>query len=476
VGYNNSLTQTLWYAQIGGLSYDYINNIGTDSAGNVYVSGRSTDVSSTTVFNANGSTFAALPTSADTNNCNVVIIAKYNSSGTAQWATRIGGGTTQTVYTFSNGSTITDSAGNVYTAGYITSNATIYNSDGTTFGTLNTGTAGSVSFVVKHNSSGFAQWGATTSTVANTNDVFFNVAPDSAGNVCCVGFYKSSPNLLYNANGTLFGSLSNSCNISGYNFVGILVKYNSSGFVQWGARMDGNGGGAGQLDSVTTDSAGNIYVLGESSATTTTLYNAGGTAVYTTVSGPCTYVASYTSSGSGRWVARLTSMAANTYPGMCTDSAANVFVVGSFTVATLTIYNADASSAGTLANAGSGSGFIIKYNSSGVVQWKARISGPSLQIFYGVTTDSAGNVYATGIFNSTTITIYNADGTSFGTKNAVGLDGIVVKYNSAGVVQNAKQLPGTTSTVYSYCISLDSAGNIYLGGSFSSSGGTLTFN
>ena len=115
-----------WATSIGGTNSDYGYGIATDSSGNVYVIGKysgSFTIGSTTLTSAGS---------------NDVFVAKYDTSGTVQWATSIGGTGND-----SGGAIATDSNGNVYVAGYYAGSVTI----GTT--TLNS--LGSVDvFVVKY--------------------------------------------------------------------------------------------------------------------------------------------------------------------------------------------------------------------------------------------------------------------------------------------------------------------------------------
>ena len=73
---------------------------------------------------------------------------------------------------------------------------------------------------------------------------------------------------------------------------------------------------------------------------------------------------------------------------------------------------------------------------------------------FGVTTDSSGNIYVTGI------TERGLDG-----NNNSGYDDIfLVKYNSSGTKQWTKQM-GTSSDDRGNSVTTDSSGNIYLTGS-----------
>ena len=115
---------------------------------------------------------------------------------------------------------------------------------------------------------------------------------------------------------------------------------------------------------------------------------------------------------------------------------------------------------------GSNDIFLVKYNSSGEKQWTQQLGGhwytSSGNIVYshndagtGVTVDSSNNIYVTG---STSKVIVDGSNTSYG-----GVDTILVKYNSSGVKQWAKQL-GTSGHDYGQGVTVDSFNNIYVTG------------
>ena len=98
--------------------------------------------------------------------------------------------------------------------------------------------------------------------------------------------------------------------------------------------------------------------------------------------------------------------------------------------------------------------------------WARSGNGGGQNDEYGVATDNAGNIYATGLFNGSTIT--------FGTytlTNAGGNNIFLVKYDPSGNVLWAKGFGGSVDD-RGYSVATDTYGHIYLTGFFSS---TLTF-
>lgn len=117
----------------------------------------------------------------------------------------------------------------------------------------------------------------------------------------------------------------------------------------------------------------------------------------------------------------------------------------------------------TLANAGGVDGFIARYNSSGSIVWVARLSGTDSDFIRAVFTDSTGLTYVGCGYNAS-VTLYNADGTSFNTYSTAGsYDALNVVFDNSGKVVRAMRV-GSTQEDQSYAITADSSGNILAGG------------
>ena len=387
---------------------------------------------------------------------------KYNTTGTAQWATRIGGsGSDQGM------GTSTDSNGNVYVTGYFTSNPlTIYNYDGSTFGTL-TNSGSNDCFIVKYNTTGTAQW--ATRIGGSGSDQGMGTSTDSNGNVYVTGYFTSNPLTIYNYDGSTFGTLTN----SGSNDC-FIVKYNTSGTAQWATRICGSGSDQG--NGIATDSNGNVYVTGQYSSNPLTIYNYDGSTFGTLInssSGSDCFIVKYNTTGTAQWATRM----GGTYgidvdlgTGIATDSNGNVYVTGYYYANPLTIYNYDGSTFGTLSKNGNNTDcFIVKYNTTGTAQWATRIAGPSTDRSNGIATDSNGNVYVTGYYSSNPLTIYNYDGSTFGTLPQGGTtDCFIVKYNTTGTAQWKMLIGGPGNNDRCNAIATDSNGYVYAIGQYNS--------
>jgi hypothetical protein len=416
VKYNTSGTAQ-WATRIGGTSNELGASISVDSSGNSYVTGYYGS-SPLTIYNSDGNPYGTLTNDGFYD----AFIVKYNTSGTAQWATRISG----TSFEFGTSISV-DSSGNSYVTGYYGSSPlTIYNSDGNPYGTLTNDVVGFYdAFIVKYNTSGTAQW---ATRIAGTSFEFgTSISVDSSGNSYVTGYYDSSPVTIYNSDGNPYGTLTNDGGADAF-----IVKYNTSGTAQWATRIGGTSSEFGQ--SISVDSSGNSYVTGiYGSSSPLTIYNSDGNTYGTLTNdgNDDAFIVKYDAYGFAQWSTRIGGTSLETGLSISVDSSGNSYVTGYYASSSVTIYNSDGSTYGTLTNDGSGSSdaFIVKYNTSGTAQWATHIGGTGDESGNGISVDSSGNSYVTGIYNLYPVTIYNSDGSTYGTlTNDGNNDTFIVKY------------------------------------------------
>jgi uncharacterized delta-60 repeat protein len=203
-----------------------------------------------------------------------------------------------------------------------------------------------------------------------------------------------------------------------------LVKFNSSGTELWSKQLGTSSDDLGI--GVTNDSSDNIYLTG---------YTKGGLDGNTNSGDYDIFLVKYNSSGKKQWTKQLGTSSDDRGNGVTTDSSGNIYVTGS------TEGGLDGNT-----NSGDYDIFLVKYNSSGTKQWTKQMGTSSDERGNGVTTDSSGNIYVTGYTDRT------------GNENI-----ILVKYNSSGTILWTKQL-GTSSDERGNSVTTDSSGNIYLTG------------
>jgi len=213
-----------------------------------------------------------------------------------------------------------------------------------------------------------------------------------------------------NSAGDVYGVLStNSEGAGGYDAV--VVKYNSSGVLQWQRRIGGSSNEFFQ--GMAIDDSGNIYAVGS-------------TASYE--SGTSAYIVKYNSSGAVQWQRALYSTSTIDLRKVAVDSSSsNIYAVG-FTSAL---------------SSGGNDVFICKYSVSGVLQWQRRLGGTSNDDGSGIALDGSDNVY---------IQYQHSSGQG-------GYDLGIAKYNSSGVIQWQRSLGGT-SNESGAGLAIDSSDNI----------------
>jgi hypothetical protein len=193
--------QARWAESVSaGSNSSQFDSVAVDSSGNMYAVGY--------IYGTGTYTFGTGVSAAGTYGSSNVVLVKYNSSGTAQWARTVSAGSSESRFS----SVTVDSSGNVHSAGHI------YGTGSYTFGT-GVSAAGSSSgtnvALVKYDSSGTAQWTHTVSRGSGSQ--FSSVAVDSGGNVHAAGH-------IYGTGTYTFGTgVSAAGTYGSYNVV--LVKY-----------------------------------------------------------------------------------------------------------------------------------------------------------------------------------------------------------------------------------------------------------
>ncbi len=250
-------------------------------------------------------------------------------------------------------------------------------------------------FLAKYDSSGVQQWNRTWG--GGYLDEKGGVAVDSSDNVYVAG---------------------NTYGMSGFEGHDmILMKYDSSGEPQWNRTWGGDGWDDGR--AVVVDSSDNVYLAG--------------------IGDWDMALVKYDSSGVQQWNRTWGGVGENKLGrgnGVAVDSSDNVYLAG------IGDWNGD------------GGMILVKYDSSGVLQWNRTWGGSDRDKCNGVVVDSSDNVYLTGSTNS------------FGLG---GFDMVLVKYDSSGV-QQWNRTWGGSDRDESSGVAVDLSDNVYLTGSTDSFG------
>ncbi len=508
-GPTGAVGQAQWATYLGfGNSAINSRSVITDSQGNVYITGSyNYTASSIIVQDVNGTTQTPssilLPASGSGG---AMFIVKYNQSGQAQWATCIDGlsGTTGTSSGPDSGLSVNvDSQDNIYISGYYTAtySITIKDASGTSQSnsaiTLSTRTTQAVC-LIKYNSSGIAQWATYfdgTGTIDQSNGLYI----DSYDNIYSIGQYSSSPTSvpLQNASGITQSASLYSLPISVGNDT-FVVKYDANGQVLWGTVITSTGSDYGYY--ITGDSSGNIYITGQTRSPTIKDVNGftqtNSSVTLQTMTNNSMYLVCYNSSGIAQWATYLNPSNGASGYGISLDSQNNIYVTGIYTHAQITsstVVLKDASGTGqsdslvtlphtTLNGTNKQSIFLIKYNSSGKVQWAVGIIADGLSFSGNVICDNTDNIYICGRYGSTSqVYLPNVSGNTQSSSSIVlpapgaNSDAYLIKYNSFGQAQWGLNIGGQGLDVGNG-LTIDMNGSIYITGAYGSTNTTVIIN
>ena len=346
------------------------NGVATDLAGNVYAVGQQNGAG-TYVYGSVAT--ATAPAAATTSS----MLVKYDPGGNALWAKTLEAGTIGKDANFAG--VATDSAGNVYAVGIQRGpDAYVYGSSATATGVS---LYGSNPVLVKYDPGGSALWAKTFEAgTTSSNGEFNGVATDSAGYVYVLGYQFGGD-----------GDYGSGVIASGQSSV--LVKYDPSGSALWAKTL---GGSSAYFESVTTDSAGNVYIVGYHFDDGTYDYGSGVTAKGTAMW--CNPVlVKYDSSGSAQWASTLKAGTTGTdayFYDVAVDGA-YVYAVGEQYDVGAYVYGSGATATGILTGSNS---VLVKYDSSGKALWAKTLGAGTTGTgarFMGVA-GKDGNVYAVG--------------------------------------------------------------------------------
>lgn len=383
-----------WAARYNGPANrsDASNALGIDSAGSIYVTGKSQETDSVSNY----------------------VTIKYSPDGIQEWLVRFDG------WDRSHNSAkaiVIDTSGNVYVTGR--SGGLYPNSDYDT---------------IKYSSEGVEQWVAFYDGPERSSDEPVAIVVDRFGNIYVTGDSEGS---------------SRACHYA-------TVKYDSDGIQQWVTQYDGPGNGEDRVKGLAVDGFGNVCVAGRSEGAntdrdyTTIKYNSAGeqqwvirkdgygnsfdwaTALaidrFSNVcvtgisegfnSGHDYATVKYNSGGDRLWTVRYNS------PGdydddasaLAVDAFENVYVTGKSATSNSYPYNCDY--------------VTIKYDPDGIQEWVVRYDGPAHlnDEATALAIDLSGNVYVTGKSESQSM------GNDYATVKYT-LDGIqlwVARYNGPG--------------------------------------------
>jgi uncharacterized delta-60 repeat protein len=239
-----------------------------------------------------------------------------------------------------------------------------------------------------------------------------------------------------------------------------VLKLNSAYELVW-VRQVGGATGNDYGQSISVDASGNVYSTGIFSGTVdfdplTGTQNRSGTI----------YTQKLNSLGEFVWVATASGVSSDARSVI--DASGNVYVGGRFQGGPIDFDPG----AGTVTRTSTGSfdAFALKLDTNGSLVWAKSVGGANTESGDAIAVDGSGNVYLTGQFQNTAD--FDPDAGTQALTDVGSSDAYLLKLNGAdGSFSSVKQITGTT-TERGSALSIDGAGNIFLGGVF---GGTADF-
>ncbi|PBQ31891.1 hypothetical protein CNR22_08955 [Sphingobacteriaceae bacterium] len=357
-----------------------------------------------------------------------------------------------------------DNLGNTYLGGEVksTSNLATSGAHQSTFG----GTIGywGDAFVSKFNPNGVLQWatyyGGAQSDFANS------ITVDANGNVYMTGG-TSTTNSAVMATPGAHQSVAPSFTVPGPVNDAFLVKFNSSGVRQWGTYYGGTN--YEWAYGVAVNTTGDIAIVGTTKSTNSGTIATPGSHQSSFAGGLTDgFIAKFDASGTRLWGTYFGGSSGQDDVLYCNfDAGGNIYINGG-TPSTNSIATSGAHQ--TTYGGGSQDGFLAKFTASGQLLWGTYYGGAGTDNLFLSAIDANGDIYLAGT-TSTSLSGVVATASSHQPAYGGNTDGLLVKFNSAGVRQWATYYGGLGND-YAAGPSIDPMGDIYISGGTSTSSGT----
>lgn len=355
-----------WAQNAGSVSNDYSNAVCTDADGNVYITG---------TFQGATITFGTHVLQNTSEGFLDFFVVKYDADGNVIWAISDGG--TKDDYAYG---ICMDQAGNVFVTGYFNSPSLAIGPS--TLVNISTTINAPDAFVAKYDPNGNALWGRS-GDAGPTQDYAraYGIGSDPSGNVYIAGYFGNNSSVSFDGH-----------TIQANGGIDIfLTKYDNDGNVLWARHMGGTQTDVAQALDV--DSVGNVYITGSF----VDAANFGGISlVSTNTAYQEIFVAKYDTDGNSVWANYALVPYAGNYAngtGIVSDRMGDIYITGYFQYSIS--FGED-----TLSNAGNHGLFLAKYDSNGTPLWGRSPGGTGNDFGNGVCMDASGNVILTGYFSS----------------------------------------------------------------------------
>jgi hypothetical protein len=399
-----------WAAGGGGYSVDYGHGVAVDSSGNCYVTGKfhgSAVFGATTLTSYGGWD---------------IFVAKLDITGAWQWAVNAGG-----IFQDEGASIAVDDVENCYITGVFYDVALFGNISLTSLGGLDV-------FVAKLDTAGDWQWAVRGG--GYVGEAGYGIAVDRSGNSYVTGHF------MYTAT---FGSTQLTSQGSADVFV---AKLDTNGVWEWA--VSGGGSSPDYVCDIALDSNGNTYLTGDFEGSATF-----GADTVTSLGNADVFIAKLDQDGAWVWARSGGSASIERGYDVAVDSSENVYVTGVFLVS-ITFGTT------TLPSHGSWDVYVVKLNITGDWQWVVSAGSSATEGAWGITVDSSGNPFISGVFDGV-VTIGASTIITAG-----GRDVFVATLDTTGAWQWAVSAGGADWDE-GYALTVDGSGYVYVTGYFDGS-------
>jgi hypothetical protein len=345
----------------------------------------------------------------------------------------------------------TGNSGNVYITGCFR-NTVDFNP---TSGDLHTPSGQNDVFLSKFDSLGNFEW--THTWGGSDIDEGCGVSTDNSGNIYVTGEFQDTVD---------FDPAGGDPHTSEGARDVFLSKFNSSGNFEWVRTWGGLEWDCGT--GVTTDSSGNVYVIGYFEDTVD--FNPAGGDRDTSNGYRDVFLSKFDSSGNFKWARTWGGVYRDSGSEVTCDNLGNVYVTGYFKgTVDLNPTGGDQHTSDKYGDA-----FLTKFDSSGNFDWARTWGWSKTDKGVGVITDNLGSVYVTGCFETGLLegaVDFNPDGGAPYKSNGL-TDVFLSKFDSSGTFDWARVWGGSSHDCGTG-VAADSSGNVYVTGYFH---GTVDFN
>jgi hypothetical protein len=425
-----------WAKSVGGLNYDNGNAITLDNSGNIYVTGR---------FQKYVGVPADFDPGVGVYNLEAIgqydaFILKLNSSGNLIWAKNIGGSGG-----VSEGNSIAvDADGNVYTIGSFSYDVDFDPSPTATFTLsapyiiLNNPTN---IFALKLNSNGNFVW--AKSIGGTFSDVATSIILDSSANLHIAGNFTGTVDFDPNSGvSELVGAGSKD---------GFILKLDTSGNYIWVKAISGSGND--EINAITLDNSGNVFAIGQFTATT----DFDPSAAIFKITGNGSLVLKLNPNGEFQMAKGFVTEGSVQANAIKVDANGSIYTTGVHQG--ITDFDPSTASYNFTQTPFANDMLLSKLNNNGDFVWVKKIYTTAADNSKGLVLDPSGNVYIVGTAYGSSLRIENESTTI--TPGVSGDYLTVLKFNPSG------SLVGTNfigTSIFGNAIALDSNQNVYVAG------------